>query len=60
VLFFVSCATSFNLEFALEQWVQRARLMDDEALALLDEKLRMARERIAAEFKQRKESEAAK
>jgi hypothetical protein len=34
--------------------------MDDEAFALLDEKLRRARERIAAEFKHRKESEAAK
>ena len=52
--------TYSSLEFALEQWMRRARLMDDEALALLDEKLHMAREQIAAEFKRRKESKAAK
>jgi hypothetical protein len=34
--------------------------MDDEALALLDEKLRITCEQIAAEFKRRKESEAAR
>lgn len=52
--------TYTGMVYALEIWTRQIRLIDDEALMLLDEKLRIAREDIAAELKRRKESEATK
>jgi hypothetical protein len=49
--------TYSSMVYALEHWTRQILLMDDEALELLDGKLRIARERIAAELKRRKESE---
>ena len=50
--------TYSSMVYALEHWTRQIRLMDDEALELLDGKLRIAQAHIAAELKRRKEDKS--